>query len=89
MVVAHAVGDDGGHQRFDRAQHGDGEGGTKQAVDEVGAEFGDHEVRQAAGDSAKARADGFDRKLEKIDSQRSQRAARRLVPGYAAKRCGR
>src|SRR5271169_497964 len=43
-VVAHTIGDYGRHERFDRAQHGNGESGTEQAVDEVGAKPGYHKM---------------------------------------------
>ena len=63
-VVAHAVGDHGRHQRLDRSQHGHGEGRSEQAVDQAGVPLRDREMRQAAGNSAEARADGFHRQLE-------------------------
>ena len=63
-VVAHAVGNDGRHQRFDCAQHGDGEGRAQQAVDQVGAKLRDLQVRQAAGNAAEAGADRLHRQLE-------------------------
>src|SRR5260370_31939754 len=66
-VVTHAVGDYGRHQRFDRAQHGNGEGWAEQAVNQIGAEVGNLQVRQAAGDSAEAGADGFHGKSEEVD----------------------
>src|SRR5271157_5503441 len=39
-VVAHAVGDHRRHEGLDRAQHGNGEGGTEQSVNQVGAKAG-------------------------------------------------
>ena len=37
-VIAHAVRNHRRHQRFDRAQHGHGECGPQQAVDQVGCQ---------------------------------------------------
>ena len=46
--IAHAIGNHGRHQRFDRAQHGDGQSRTEQSVNQVGAKRGNVEMRQAA-----------------------------------------
>src|SRR6267154_996701 len=67
VVVAHPVGDHRRHERFDRAQHRHGEGWAKQTVNQVGAEVGNLQMRQAAGDSSEARADGFYWELEEVD----------------------
>jgi len=58
--AGHAVGDDGGQQRLDGAQHGDGEGGRQQGDQPVHADRWQHEARQAHGDFAECAADGGD-----------------------------
>jgi len=60
MVIAHAVRDHGRHERFDCAQHGDGEGGTEQAMDEVRRESAESQSEaDRLGIPPKRGADGF------------------------------
>ena len=66
-VIAHAVRDYSGHERFDRTQHGNSKGRAEQAVNQVSAELGNCEMGQAAGDPSETRADGSYWKFEKIN----------------------
>ena len=83
--AGHAVGDDGGQQRFDRAQQREGDGvgqhrrsfcrGDAAAVPGIG---------RAARNAAKARADGVDRQRKQRDDQRGQRDGDQHGPASAA-----
>ena len=70
-VIAHAVGDDGRHQRLDCAKHGHGEGGAEQTVNQVGAKMWNLQMWQAAGDAAETRADGFYGQFKEVDDSGS------------------
>ncbi len=72
LIVAHAIGDDGRHQRFNRAQHRHGNRRPEQTVNQVGVKFGNGKVRQPAGYSVKTASDGFHRNFENNHRGRSK-----------------
>ena len=72
MVIAHAVRHHRRHQRLNRAQHRDREGGTKQAVNEISAEVRNREVGQPARNSSEACANSFDRQVERDHRDRAR-----------------
>ena len=59
LVAAHAVGNDGGHQRFNRAEHGHGDGRRNQRAQQIQAKLRNLDSRKAGRNAAEARADGF------------------------------
>ena len=67
VVIAHAVGHHGGHERLDRAQHRYGYGRAEQSVNKISPKSGDREMRQAARYTSKPCSDRFDRQLEEDD----------------------
>jgi len=64
----HAIGDDGRHQRFDRAQHRDGQRRGQQRQHQVWTELRHPERRQPRGKPAEAAADRLDRKPGQRDN---------------------
>ena len=66
------IGNPGAQQRFDRAEHGDGEGGRDQILDRRPREFRQRERRQPFGDAAEARTDRLDRQAEPPRHQRER-----------------
>jgi hypothetical protein len=71
-VARHAIGDRGGHERFDRSQHGHREHRWQQRHDQVEPEGRDVKCRQARGDAAEARADGLHVEAEPAHGQRAE-----------------
>ena len=63
-VLGHVVGHAGAQQRLNGAEQRDGQGGHQQLLDAHPTELWQGEGGQRLGDTAKARADGFQRQLQ-------------------------
>src|SRR5262249_16388365 len=74
LVAGHFVRDDSGHKGLDRPEHSDGEGGGEKLPHCIVVESRNRNVRQAAGDSAKARADSFYGQMETAYSTTTSKA---------------
>ena len=84
-IAGHAVRHDRREQAFDGRQHRDRERRRQQRQDQIGAERGNRDRRQAARDAAELRADGLHRQLEErhgggADEQRDDRAGHAREP---------
>ena len=66
-VIAHAVSNHSRHQGFNRSQHRNSERRSEQAVNQIGTEPRNMQMRQARGNPAESRSNRFHRQLEKID----------------------
>ena len=86
LVVAHAIGDDGGHQRFDGAQHGHRHRGAEQAVNQVGMKCRYLKVGPATRNPAEAASNGFDWQLEQDHCDRAC-DHRHNGPGNSVRQC--
>src|SRR5581483_3237219 len=82
FITAHAVGDNGRHQGFNGAQHGDGDGGRDQGPQQVDVEARNYDVRQARRNSAKAGTNGFNGQSQQPYQSRAGKKGNN-ISGYA------
>ena len=71
FVAAHAVGNHGGHQRFNRAEHGDRDRGRDQRPQQIKAKLRNFDCRKAGGNAAEARPDGLAGSFNKTTQRRA------------------
>ena len=69
LIAAHAIGDHGGHQGFNRAEHRHGERGSKHGLQQIRAKLGKGQPGKTAGDAAEPCPNGFDRKCQNHDRE--------------------